>query len=196
MLATAGYALARRSRFTLAAVACVLATGVAACGSSASSSTSSSSAAGSSSAVSAPTSTELAARLKLAKCMRSEGIDVPDPTASGAPPGALGALLRNLLAQYGSTKVQAAINDCRRYLTGSFPNLALTPAALAQRRQEALAFARCMRSHGVDIPDPTTNGTIGLGLSRALGAIDQASPAFKAAASACASLIPARPGAG
>jgi hypothetical protein len=48
-----------------------------------------------------------------------------------------------------------------------------------------------MRSHGVDLPDPTTSG-LGLGLARALSSIDVNSPTFKAANTACASFRPTR----
>ncbi len=49
---------------------------------------------------------------------------------------------------------------------------------------QALAFARCMRSHGVtDYPDPTNNGGLSYPGSTS-------SPAFKSARTACAGLEP------
>ena len=48
-----------------------------------------------------------------------------------------------------------------------------------------------MRSHGVNIPDPTFNGSGGFGLGRAFGSVDRNSPAFQSALTACQSLRPA-----
>ena len=53
---------------------------------------------------------------------------------------------------------------------------------------QALAFAKCMRSHGVsDFPDPSAGG----GVSITLGSgINPAAPAFKAARQSCQHLVP------
>jgi hypothetical protein len=51
--------------------------------------------------------------------------------------------------------------------------------------QEALAFARCMRAHGVpSFPDPGSNG------QQTGNGIDQNSPQVRSAARACQSLLP------
>lgn len=121
--------------------------------------------------------------------MRAHGVDVPDSVATGAA-GARAAAV-TLLQKYSTTELQNAIGACRANLVAAFPQLNLTPAQLAQRRQQALAFVRCMRSHGVDLPDPTTSG-LGLGFARALSSIDTNSPTFKAANTACASFRPQR----
>ena len=54
--------------------------------------------------------------------------------------------------------------------------------------QKALAYSRCMRSHGVpSYPDPTSNGVIPKVSSEELN-----SPQFRAAARACQRLLPPR----
>lgn len=173
-------------RGSIVASICLAALGLAACGSSSSSRTAT---AGQSPVVTAPTPAQQRARLDLAKCMRAHGVDVPDSVATGAAGAREGA--QQLLQKYSTTQLQNAISACRANLVAAFPQLNLSPAQLAQRRQEVLAFVRCMRSHGVDLPDPTTSG-LGLGLARALSSIDTNSPTFKAANAACASLRPLR----
>lgn len=50
-----------------------------------------------------------------------------------------------------------------------------------------LAFARCMRAHGVNVPDPSPGGH---GIHIQISSGDLNSPAFKAAQSACGKLLP------
>ncbi len=164
---------------------------VSACGSSTSSSSSSAAAGTGATSVSTGSTT---ARLNLAKCLRANGIDVSDSgTTSGAGGGAGGifAALRN----YPRAQVEAAEKACKQYLAAAFPQTTLTAAQRAARTQELVKYATCMRSHGVDIPDPTTSG----GGSFAFGAGSAGSsnfrallntPAYKTANAACASLRP------
>jgi hypothetical protein len=57
-----------------------------------------------------------------------------------------------------------------------------------QLQEEALHFARCMRSHGVsNFPDPAANGP-----AFDISGINQSSPAFKAAQTACKTLEPVK----
>jgi len=127
---------------------------------------------------------QLQARVNVARCLRSHGIDVPDPGPSGPSPGEM----QRLQQQYSPSQLQAGLKACQSSLAQAFPQLS-NPAVLAQRRQQALQFARCMRSHGIDIPDPPSSGP-GLGIGRALRSVDQNSPKFKSANSACESLRP------
>ena len=67
---------------------------------------------------------------------------------------------------------------------------ARTPATTAAsvRYNQALLFAKCMRSHGVsDFPDPSAGG--GIHIQSGSG-VDPFSPAFKAARARCAKLLP------
>ncbi|WP_432832310.1 hypothetical protein [Dactylosporangium sp. CA-092794] len=110
------------------------------------------------------------ANRQFARCMREHGVDVPDPGPDG-----------NLQFDAGSgdrDKAVAAASACQQYLPngGSLSNL--TPQQLEQAR----AFAKCMREHGVNMPDPDPN----TGLSSLLnGTVDFNSPQFQAAAQAC-----------
>jgi hypothetical protein len=171
---------------SLAAVA--VAIGAAACGSSAN--TSSSTTAGAGAAVPAPTDAQLQARVELAKCLRANGIDVPDSVANGGATAQ--AALRQLVSQYGITKLlQLAETDCKSSVVAAFPALSLSPAQLAQRQQQALKFVECLRAHGINVPDPAASGAR-VGIVKALSNIDVNSPAFIKANNACASLRPAR----
>lgn len=166
-----------------AALALALAVAVAGCGSSSSSSTSTTTAAAP--GARGPTPTQIQARVNLAKCARAHGINLPDPGANGTYRA---STLRNVLSQYGQTKINQVEQACRQYLVQAFPNLALTPAQRAARRQALFRFAACMRSHGVpNFPDP------GAGAAAIKpGTIDPNSPAFKSALTSCRSDLPPR----
>jgi hypothetical protein len=68
--------------------------------------------------------------------------------------------------------------------------------ASADPAVQALAYAKCMRSHGIpDYPDPKVNSNSGgTGVSQEVGTrgdLNPSNPAFKAASQACRSLSPA-----
>jgi hypothetical protein len=110
--------------------------------------------------------------------MRAQGINIPDLTPGG---GRLVNALR-VLAGYSPTKVQAADKACAGVLKQAFPNLAdLTPAQVAQRRRQAIAFAQCMRARGIAFPDPGNPAAV----LKAVASIDTNSPAYLAAAPVC-----------
>ena len=157
-----------------------LSLGLAACGSTSSANTAASGSGGSS-------SSQFQSRLNFAKCMRQHGINIPDPSSGGGEAGGGGGL--RTLRSYPQAQQQAALQACQSYLNKAFGNI--TPAQSAQFRQQLVKYAQCMRSHGINIPDPTTSTTGGgFGLRRALGSVDRNSPAFKSANAACASLRP------
>ena len=143
----------------VALCALALAVAVGACGSSAS--TSSSLAAAGTGASSGSSASTTTARLNLAKCLRAHGIEAPDSgsTAGAGRGGGIFGALRN----YPRAQIQAAMTACRPYMAAAFPRLNLTPAQQAARRAELVKYAECMRSHGVNIPDPTTSGGAGGG---------------------------------
>jgi hypothetical protein len=159
-------------------VALALTGGLAACGSSGSSSSTTASATGA----------QFQARLSLAKCFRAHGINVPDPSTGGGP-AAGGGIFRSL-RNYPQAQLSAARQACQQYFSKAFPQLNLSPAQRAQFQQQLVKFAQCMRSHGIDIPDPNTNGAGGFGFQRSFRSIDRNSPAFQAASKACSSLRP------
>ena len=179
-------------RLLAGAAMLAIATGVAACGSSSHpASTSTPGAGASTTPISATT---LHARVRLAVCLRGQGINVPDPTsasgssASAADTGALREFGR-LQAEYPAPKLDAALNACRSDLAAAFPRLALSPSQLAAaehaREQNLLSFASCMRAHKVpNFPDPTSIGRLNVTMITAAG-VDLHSPAVYAAAEAC-----------
>jgi hypothetical protein len=168
----------RRRAVATCLVALALGLGLAACGSSGSSS----------GTTNATSGAQFQARLNLAKCFRKQGINVPDPSSGGGPAGG-GGLFRTL-RNYSQAQVTAARQACNQYFAQAFPQLNLSSAQRAQARQQLVKFAQCMRSNGIEVPDPTTNGAGGFGFRRSFGSVDRNSPAFQRATKACASLRP------
>jgi hypothetical protein len=106
--------------------------------------------------------------VEFARCLRANGVDVPDPR-----PG------QNLMTwlsqeQRGKLKNSGAVEACRDKL----------PSAVKERlndpewESKALRFAQCMRDNGVDMPDPR-NGRLDF------GDVDRDSPASKEAFGEC-----------
>jgi hypothetical protein len=67
-------------------------------------------------------------------------------------------------------------------------------AGSGSSKAQALAYSRCMRSHGVsDFPDPTTpaGGGVAFQINGGPGSdLNQSNPTFKAASQACRGLLP------
>ncbi|WP_432980997.1 hypothetical protein [Dactylosporangium sp. CA-233914] len=115
------------------------------------------------------------ANRQFARCMREHGVDMPDPGPDG-----------NLQFDAGAggdrDKAVQAASQCQQYLPSGGAMTDLSPEQLEQGR----AFAKCMREHGIDMPDPDP----GTGLSAILkGGIDFDSPAFKEATEACKGVV-------
>lgn len=129
--------------------------------------------------------------LALARCMRAHGVsNFPDPTGHGIQ-------ITPSIAQ--SPAFKTAQTACKKYL----PNGGQPPVTAPGERAAALAFAKCMRSHGVpDFPDPLTSapsspppGRVAIlelhGMAFEMGSgIDPRSPAFQHAASDCGIKLP------
>ena len=121
--------------------------------------------------------------LAFARCMRENGIDMPDPKFEGnrvtmraGGPGKADA----------PAKMKAAEKACAKYRDAVKPP-ELSPEKAEEFKQGALANARCMREHGIDMPDPTfeSNGGARMELGRG---IDPQSSKFKKAQEACRSV--------
>jgi hypothetical protein len=168
------------------AVCAALCVGVAACGSASSTSTASS-AAGTAVASAGSSSARYQARLAFAKCMRAHGVNVPDPSPNAGPAEGGGLNLRSLR---GAPGFQAANQACASYRAKAFGFGTLSPAQRAQFQQQLVKFAECMRSHNVDIPDPTTSAGGGFGILRQLRSSERNSPAFQSAFQACSGVLP------
>jgi len=116
--------------------------------------------------------------LAYADCMRSHGVaQFPDPNGSGQI-----SKERVVALHPGGPQFEAAQRACRRLQpNGGQPS----PAQLAQRLGALLAFARCMRTHGLpSFPDPTSSGQVTHEMLAAAG-IDVRQPAVLHAADAC-----------
>jgi hypothetical protein len=112
------------------------------------------------------------ADLAYARCMRQHGIDMPDPKFD-----AQGRMAQQLPSGVGpdDPKFKAADQACKQYL----PNGGEPEKVDPQVYQQMLAHARCMRQHGIDMPDPKPDGRVDM------PGIDPDDPKFKAANQAC-----------
>jgi hypothetical protein len=97
------------------------------------------------------------AALDFAKCMREHGIDLPDPQVDeqgrvrvrvGGPGGG---------ARPDPKKLDEAQKACGHLMGGGGDG----PGQIDPEERDAMvAFARCMREHGIDLPDPTGDGLV------------------------------------
>jgi hypothetical protein len=124
------------------------------------------------------------AALDFAKCMREHGVDMPDPEVDDqgrirVRVGAGGAGRRP-----DPKKLEAAQEACGSLMGGGGDgDRQLDPA----ERDAMVDFARCMREHGIDMPDPTGDGLV---LRRdGKGGPDPGSEEFQAAEKACEHLL-------
>ncbi|HWK16488.1 MAG TPA: hypothetical protein VNR66_03465 [Solirubrobacteraceae bacterium] len=171
--------------FAALALTGALAVGVSACGSS--SSASSSAVAGTAVSTS---SSRYTARLAYAKCMRAHGVNVPDPSPNGGPAGGGGGGGGAFRTLRNSPNFQAASQACASLRAKAFAFANTSPAQRAQFQQELVKFATCMRSHNIDIPDPSITGGGGFGILRQIPSSERNSPAFQTALKACSSILP------
>ena len=180
----------RRRVLAPCALALVSAIVLSACGSSSTTSSSASaSAAAGGGASSGSSSSTYEARLNYAKCMRSHGVNVPDPSANGGPAGGAGGG-GGFRALRSSPNFQSASTACAKYRSKAFGFANITPAQRAAAQQELVKFAECMRSHNIDIPDPSTTSGGGFGIFRSIPSSQRNSPAFQTVLKGCSSSLP------
>lgn len=172
------------STLPAAAAAIAAATVIAACGSS---SLSSSNSSNSSSSGDPPTQAQIQQTqqeaVRFSDCMRSHGVPTfPDPTTS--PHGFKQALDPSVAH---SPAFQSAYTACGHLLPGGGkPNP--SPSASQAQVAAALAFARCIRSHGFPrFPDPSSSGDLSHQMLANAG-IDIHQPAVLGAADSCVSV--------
>ena len=128
--------------------------------------------------------------LKLAQCMRANGVaNFPDPNGQG--------VIQGSGIDPNSSQFQRAQQRCAKEVGGGAGTR--SPAQIAQAQAAALAFSKCMRSHGLPgFPDPqfSSGGGIRIRISAQSGSgssgLDPNSPVFKKAQQACGSLLPGR----
>ncbi|MHA7133457.1 hypothetical protein [Oerskovia turbata] len=105
---------------------------------------------------------------EFARCMRENGVDMPDPGADGG----------GVITLDGSTDegaMDAAFEACKEFLPDGGEPAKLSPEDLEAQRK----YAQCMREQGIDMPDPDPNG--GMTMAGEVGDIE----AFEAALEAC-----------
>jgi hypothetical protein len=117
------------------------------------------------------------ALLGYTRCLRKHGVQVADPTFGSSGPSGNGGLSAGAAAGNGPQAVIAnpagsitlpspddpafkkADKVCQPILRRSQQDLPQPSAEeQAKARDHALAFAKCMREHGVDMPDPKFDG--------------------------------------
>ena len=142
--------------------------------------------------------------LKFSKCMREHGIDMPDPQRVGK--GGI-KLTGGKGVNFDDPKMKAAQSACQKYMQIGGGET-LDPAKRAKLQEAALSYARCMRGHGVDMPDPKLAGNGGLTFQAGPGGpksngsgpkglgVNPDSPKFKSSDKACNHFLGDRPGAG
>jgi hypothetical protein len=83
------------------------------------------------------------------KCMREHGVDMPEPKTG--PDG--GAMIEMHGSPGNEEQMKAADQACKHLL----PNGGVPPKLDAKQLDELRAQAKCMREHGVNMPDPDPN---------------------------------------
>lgn len=127
------------------------------------------------------------ARLKLQKCLRDNGVDIPAPGQ-----GANGA--RRVLGNAQSRqKVQKALQGpCKKLASSAFGNI--TPQQRQEFQDAFVKFSACMRSHGVNVPTPNfgsgPGGGVQVGGGRGTVRALRNTPKFQAAMKQCRSNLP------
>jgi hypothetical protein len=131
-----------------------------------------------------PAADEEERRLQFTRCLREQGLDVPDAVAGGQPGGGAAAV-----RSADPKKFDDAVNACRQYAGGSSGRQGLSE----QDKQRMLEFTRCLRQQGVDIgdPDPATGIPPIADVGRLVN-----DPKFTEAQKACAQYAPQRLGGG
>ena len=152
------------------------------------------------------------ALVEYTKCMRAEGVDMPDPqvvkgsTSGGSGPvtgssktgvgsgpaiaiGGPGGVVQ-MPGNVDSDTFKAASKKCQPILAAAQSQIKIDPKVEAEQRRRMLDFSKCMRDHGIDMPDPvfgdsgTMTVTITTGDAASSGQ-DPQSGEFQAASKAC-----------
>lgn len=120
---------------------------------------------------------------QFAKCMREHGIDMPDPQDDGDGKVIFGGPAGGNPPD--KAKMEAANKACEPLMKDAVRNGGPKPdpAEEAKMREDALQFAKCMREHGVDMPDPKFDDGGGGVQIEVKG--DPDNPAFQDAQKAC-----------
>jgi hypothetical protein len=153
------------------------------------------------SASSAPTPSPSAvtpqdAALAFARCMRENGVDMPDPIVETDGGGGISIGQAGPDSTVSKDAFREADETCRHFMEAAMPEAG--PPLSAEDMDKMLAFAQCMREHGVDMEDPTADGGIRVQIGGSTQGDSGGAPVFEAeleaAHEACNSLLPGRMG--
>ena len=152
-------------------------------------------------AAAGPSTTALAAStdpeqamLDFTQCMREHGVDMPDPQM-GPGGGAFGFTVEGGPAGEGAEEgpissaeldqMMAANEACQHFLEGVVQEFEMPD--MSEMQDQMLAFAQCMREHGVDMPDPefSEDGAFTIVGGPGDTGMDPGDPTFRAANEAC-----------
>lgn len=134
------------------------------------------------------------ARLEFAECMRENGVDMPDPQ-----PGQAGMVFGVKNGPGGkSTGINPDDPATKRAMAACDDKLEairqdVSPEEKEQFKEDALAFAECMRENGVEMPDPQFSGDGKVKMrigGPGSGGPSPESPAFQRAQEACQDEMP------
>ena len=119
--------------------------------------------------------------LEFARCMREHGVDMPDPRIGEDGLVTIGPGEGPTPGQ--EMQVNPAAEKACRHLLGEGLQDGAGAKPDPKEQERALKFARCMREHGVNVPDPRFEGG---GTAFEIGeGFDPSSPTFKEAQQAC-----------
>ncbi|GAA2414880.1 hypothetical protein GCM10010191_26150 [Actinomadura vinacea] len=121
---------------------------------------------------------------EFAKCMRANGVDMPDPSGDGR----VTVKMSGKPGSQGMAKMDEAQRKCRKLMPNGGKPPKPKPEDLAKMREEA----KCMRANGVpDFPDPEPDGGFKIN-SRKGGSLDSESQTFQKAQKKCGGSGPRR----
>jgi hypothetical protein len=127
------------------------------------------------------------AALEFAKCMRENGVDMPDPQFEGG-----GILQRGPDAKTPKATLEKAEEACKEIRESMEPSEPPSEEQQKEMREAALAHAKCMREHGIEnFPDPTfsADGGMQVRIDKKSG-IDPQDQDFQEAQEACQDEMP------
>jgi hypothetical protein len=131
-----------------------------------------------------------AARLAFSECMRDHGIDMPDPETAAGPGGA-GTFAFGGEGRDGG-ELQEALEACDEFLQQA---VNIRGEIDPEQLDRLVEFAGCMREHGIDMPDPNTDGGMIIQrsdegrITNGDSGIDPSSPEFQEAREACQPIL-------
>ncbi len=98
------------------------------------------------------------AMVDFARCMREHGVNVADPQTSGGGAGGGGVMIE-IGDGIDPEEMEAAQEACQPLMADAIGDFEPPdPEELERMQEQMLEFAKCMREHGVDFPDPVFSG--------------------------------------